>query len=145
MTKKTFCIPFAFFLALTMFGCGDSGPRVTPVTITVTHKGSPLAGATVSAASSDGQGNSASALTDSSGVATLQTPARGPGVLPGEYNIAVTKWESYTVPAPSSDDPSGVATEQKNILPAKYADHSTSGFNLTVGTSAVQETFDISE
>ena len=143
MTKKTFCIPFAFFLALTMFGCGDSGPRLTPVTVTVTHKGSPLAGATVSAAASDGQGSSASALTDASGTAILQTPARGPGVLPGEYNVSVTKWESYTVPAPSSDDPSGMATEQKNILPPKYADHSTSGFKLTVGSTAVKETFSI--
>ena len=132
-------------LALSLIGCGERHGTV-PVSVTITQKGSPLEGATVVAISSDGSGNTASAVTDASGVATLQTPAKGAGVLPGEYQVAVTKWvEGKTIPAPSEDDPKATTVERTNALPAKYATHATSGFILTVGKKASGETFDIPE
>ena len=129
-------------LSLFLVGCGEKFGTV-PVSITVMQKGSPLEDATVVAVSSDDAGNSASAITDASGVATMQTPAKGMGVIPGEYTVTVTKWESKTVPAPSTDDPNGTATEQINILPAQYADHARSGFKLSVGPKGATETFNI--
>ena len=132
-------------LSLSFIGCGAKGPAVTPVSITITHKGSPLAGASVTIVSSDDKGNTSGGMTNSSGVASLETPPSWKGVLPGEYAVAVKKWESYSVLAPSEDDPKATATQQKNILPAKYGEHSTSGFKLTVGSKSVQETFDIPE
>lgn len=131
-------------LSLAFIGCGERHGLI-PVSITITQKGNPLEGATVSAISSDGQGHSSSATTNASGVAVMFTPAKGAGVLPGEYNVAVKKWESYEVKSPSSDDPNGVTTEQQNILPAKYGEHSSSGFKLTVGSKATEVSFDIGE
>ena len=132
-------------LSLSFIGCGEKGPAVTPVSVTITHKGSPLAGATVAVVSSDGKGNTAGGMTNSSGVASLETPPSWKGVIPGEYAVAVKKWESYSVPAPSEDDPKATATQQRNLLPAKYGEHSSSGFKLTVGNKAVQESFDVPE
>ena len=129
-------------LSVFLIGCGENHGTV-PVSIKITQKGTPLAGAIVTAISSDG--NSASGTTNDAGVATLQTTQGWAGALPGEYNIAVKKWENYTVPAPSEDDPKATSTEQKNILTAKYGEHSTSGFTLTVGSKAVTETFDLAD
>ena len=131
--------------ALSLIGCGERHGTV-PVKVTITQKGSPLEGATVVVISSDGSGNTASAVTDASGMAALQTPAKGAGVLPGEYQVAVTKWVAgKTIPAPSEDDPQATTVERNNALPAKYATHATSGFTLTVSSKATEATFDIAE
>lgn len=130
-------------LSIFLIGCGEKNHGTTAVTIKVTQKGAPLARAIVTAISSDG--NSASGTTNDAGVTTLQTTQGWAGALPGEYKIAIKKWENYTVPAPSEDDPKATSTEQKNILPAKYGEHATSGFSLTVGSKAAEATFDIAE
>lgn len=130
-------------LPLVFLGCGEKRPGTTSVTITITQKGTSLEGATVTILSADG--NTASGMTDSSGVATMETSQGWKGALPGEYGVAVKKWESKTVPSPSDESPDDTRTTRENKLPAKYGEHGTSGFKLTVGKSAVKETFDITE
>ena len=104
MTKKTICIPFAFLFALTLVGCGDAGTKTTPVRITITQKGSPLEGAAVTMVSANG--NSAGATTNAAGVAEMElTGASKKGVLPGEYTVAVRKWEIKVTPAPTEESP----------------------------------------
>ena len=143
--QRLFLTIFVAGLSLSLVGCGERGPATTPVSITINHKGTPLADATVTLVSTDGQGNSAAGRTDSSGVATLETPPSWKGVIPGEYAVAVVKWEAKTVPDPTEEAPDGTRTEQTNILPGKYGEHSQSGFTLTVGNRAVQESFNIDE
>ena len=133
---------FIAVLSLTLIGCGEKGPAATSVSITITHKGSPLAEATVTIISTDGQGHTAGGMTNSSGLAALTTqPWRG--VIPGEYAVAVTKWEGQEIPNPSEESPDGTEFVQVNRLPIKYGEHSTSGFTLSVGNRAVRQTFDI--
>jgi hypothetical protein len=127
-----------------LVGCGGNHGTI-PVSITITHKGSPLSEASVMLVSTDGKGHSAAGRTDSSGVAIVETTQGWKGALPGEYAIAVRKWERVEVPAPSEEDPNGKGVIQKSILPEKYAEPSTSGFTLTVGNKATQVAFDIAE
>jgi hypothetical protein len=131
-------------LPLAFTGCGEKGPKTTPVSITITQKGSPLAEATVTMVSADGK-SSASAITDASGVAVMTTGEgiNKKGALPGEYGIAVRKWETRTVPNPTEESPDGTSSIRENKLPGKYGEQGTSGFKLTVGDKPVQETFDI--
>ena len=89
-------------------------------------------------------GNSAGAATNAAGVAEMElTGASKKGVLPGEYTVAVRKWEIKVTPAPTEESPDNTRSERVSLLPDKYSDGGTSGFKLTVGTSAVAETFDI--
>jgi len=129
-------------LSVFLIGCGENHGTF-PVSVTITQNGVPLAGAVVTAISSDGQGNSASGMTNAAGVAALETTQGWNGAFPGEYNVAVVKWENITVPAPSEDDPQGTATYQRNILPTRYETHATSGFTLSVGNRAVEVEFNI--
>ena len=141
--QRTFLTILISALFLSTIGCGDKGPKTTPVSISISQKGSPLVGATVTILSADG--NTASGTTDSSGVATMETSQGKKGALPGEYGVAVKQWESKTIPSPSEESPDDTRTVRENKLPAKYGEHGTSGFSFTVGTSAVKESFDIPE
>jgi len=139
-------ILLTFFVASLSFcfiGCGGHG--TVPVSITITQNGTPLAGVTVTAISSDGKGNSTSGMTNVSGVAVLETTQGWNGAFPGEYNVAVSMWEGYLVPSPSAEYPNATTTEQRNVLPAKYGEHSTSGFTLTIGNRATTMTFNLEE
>lgn len=139
--QRIFLAIFLAALSLNFIGCGTQSHGTIPVSITITQKGSPLEGATVTLLSADG--NSTSGLTDSSGVATMETIEGWKGALPGEYGVSIKKWESRTVPSPSPDSPDDTRSIRENKLPEKYGEHSSSGFKLTVGKKAVQETFDI--
>ena len=142
--KRLFLAILVASLSLTFIGCGEKGPKTTPVSITITQKGSPVAEATVTMVSADGK-SSGSAITDASGVAVMETGEgiKKKGALPGEYGVAVRKWETKTVPNPTEESPDGTISKRENKLPEKYGEHGTSGFKLTVGDKAVQETFDI--
>ena len=65
--------------------------------------------------------------------------------MPGEYAVAVKKWERIEFQSPTPSDPNAMGYSQKNALPAKYGEHGTSGFTLTVGNKATTEKFDIDE
>ena len=94
------------------------------------------------------------ATTDSEGRYALMTFATGDGAIPGQYSVKVFKFEKGTGPVDPKAPPMTFEEEQKlpttnekpaspakNLLPAKYADHLTSGLSHTVGDSP--STYDI--
>ena len=143
--QRTFLTILTALLSLVFIGCGEGGPKTTPVSITITQKGTPLAGAAVTMVSADG--NSAAGMTNDSGVAVMEMTGSSTkkGAVPGEYGVGVRKWEIREIPNPSEDAPDATSSVREDKLPRKYGDIGESGFKLTVGTTAVVETFDIPE
>lgn len=113
-------------------------PQTFPVTGIVSFAGKPLPSATVMFNPVAGDGHGSIALTDATGRYRLTTFTPGDGVVPGDYRVAITKIE---LGGTASDSPAAVAPDPKNVLPAKYADHSTSGLTATV-ESKPDNTFD---
>ena len=144
-------------VGLVISGCAKSKtagrPKTVPVTGTVSLKGQPVAEAQV-VFKPKGNSPSATGLTDSSGTYRLMT-FDVEGAVPGEYSVAIFKYDQATLAAPSSssssaetsqggmpDDyvPPGIGAPiktsgPKNLLPAKYADASTSRLTATVKES----------
>ncbi|MCS7239476.1 MAG: carboxypeptidase-like regulatory domain-containing protein [Thermoguttaceae bacterium] len=119
--------------ALLLAGCGgQAGPTTYRVTGTVTQDGKPLADAAVTF-HPVGQGQPAVGRTDASG--RYETSA-----LPGRYRVTVAKYASAeggtAAAAPSGEyqeaAPGTTPAPSRNILPAKYADPATSGFEVEV-------------
>ena len=118
------------------WGCGNgnAGPATYPVTGVVRMDAMPVAGANVQFTPLDGA-TGAQAKTDEAGrfdVSILLDMGRKMqrGLPPGDYAISITKLE-----APNSAKP------PKNILPKKYADPKSSGFQANVsadGTNHVE-------
>ncbi|MDR1383561.1 MAG: carboxypeptidase-like regulatory domain-containing protein [Planctomycetaceae bacterium] len=84
-------------LTLCFLGCGGSkvDPSYRLVTGTITHKGTPVAGATVAFSPLDG-GAAASGVSNASGNYTLSTGTAlipGSGTKPGKYKVTVYKVE----------------------------------------------------
>lgn len=104
-------------------------PKTFPVTGIVSFDGKPLSGATVMFNPTAGDGHGSIALTDATGRYKLTTFKPGDGVVPGDYKVAITKIE---LGGSRSDSPTAVAPDPKNVLPAKYADDSTSGITAIV-------------
>jgi len=79
-------------LAAAMFGCGESGPKLVPVSGTVTINGKPLEGAEVvfSPDDSNNDGQPATDLTGPDGNYKAMTRGRS-GVVPGKYKVVITK------------------------------------------------------
>ncbi|QEG38224.1 carboxypeptidase-like regulatory domain-containing protein [Roseimaritima ulvae] len=136
-------------LACAMVGCGGGSgfPDPAPVEGSVSYKGKPVEGATVTfLAAGDGAGRSASGTTDASGKFQLTTFSTNDGALPGEYNVTIAKsepkadmgevdaenpGESYEQMMAAASSGSMAAME-KNSLPEKYSDASQSGLKRSV-------------
>ncbi len=126
------------FALLASHGCSKSNagdPNGRPVTGTVTYKGSPVEGATVTFTST---GASAFGKTDAQGKFKLRVPG-GENVLIGNYQVVIAKKETpaaaptpspeaYVAPNPNAPAPPA----PKDLLPAKYAVAAESGLTATV-------------
>jgi len=145
--QKIFLALFSVVFFCSLIGCNDGNPGTVPVSITVTQKGTPVPDVGVSLIPTDSRAQleSASGTTNSSGVAVLETAPKWRGAMPGEYGVALKKWEQIATPAPMPGAPNNMSITEKSVLPAKYGNHSTSGFTLTVGKKATKATFDIDE
>jgi len=100
-------------LILVFAGCNNPDARFTKVEGTVTYNGEAVAGASVIFSPTDSSGESASGRTDASGKYTLTTAGAqnaGTGVVPGMYNVLVTKVEST-----QTSDPDVLAEQRKEI------------------------------
>jgi hypothetical protein len=106
-------------LLVPLLGCGQSGPRLVPVTGLVTLDGTPVAGAGVMFKPA-GAGNlpPASATTDAEGKFSLAT-LNQPGAALGEYQVSVVKQETSGVGEFGAVAPGG--PKIKWIVPQKYA------------------------
>lgn len=133
-------------------GCQQSGLEGTiGASGTVTYQGKPVEGATVVFAP-EGQGRAASGLTDASGRFQLTTLTASDGILPGKYQVAISKTEvvggmteeesqAYTA---EHGEPPAVTT--KELLPEKYKSPATSGLTAEVTEGGVNDfTFDLAE
>jgi hypothetical protein len=139
---------------IVLTGCSNSSrPRTYPVTGTVTLQGKPLAGAAVTFVPT-GEGEAASAITDSDGKYALTTWRAGDGAQPGEYRVKVSKQEQTAVDPSKMVKNLSIEEEQKiyvenkklpppakSLIPSKYQDDQTSGLVHTVEKKPT--TFDI--
>jgi hypothetical protein len=130
-------LPCVVLLQTTISGCGPGNKLGTaPVTGTVTYKGQPVDGATVSFIP-DGDGRPATAITKAGGAYQLTT-LDSEGAMPGPYSVLVRKTE---MPIASQES---VSMEEalklnnrpppppKELLPAKYGDAAKSPLKFEV-------------
>jgi len=138
--------------SLAWMGCAPAGLEGTiAASGTVTHNGQPVEGATV-VFSPEGEGRAASGLTDASGRFQLQTLNPDDGVLPGKYQVAISKTQ---VEGGMSEEESQAYTAEhgkspevtvKDLLPEKYKSPATSGLAAEVTASDKNEfTFDLKD
>lgn len=118
---------------ITTLGCG-SGPRMQPVTGTVTYKGAPVVGAnvTLNVVGETAEAKPARGVTDANGKFSVKTYfAPGDdraGALLGHYKITLEKFPQVSGIA-DPYKPGGIV---KNELPAKYASVQQSPFEKEV-------------
>jgi hypothetical protein len=127
-------------------GCAQQGgdrPATYATTGTVTLDGQPVAGAAVSFTPSQKGGTPAVGTTDASGRYSLKSFGTEEGAVPGEYLVAVTKYEYAESASASASSGSEMPADYmtpgenagsggKNALPAKYESPANSGLKATV-------------
>ena len=145
-----------FGLAVTCFlGCnGPAGEPTYPVTGVVTQGGTPIEGAVVSFHPVTGEGRSATGTTDASGRYRLTSFAKDDGALPGRYGVTVAKYDQ-PAGADAAEGPGATDMEQdyeedptytppsQNILPEKYSNVGSSGFEVDVGPGENAHDFEL--
>jgi hypothetical protein len=119
---------------LVVVGCGgkDVGDRPTTMAAggTVTYKGAPVEGASVTF-SPEGGGKAAVGKTDAQGAFTLMTFEPGDGAVAGKYTIIITKrTEQPEEENENSEAPA--APPVKDLLPTKYGNPNTSKLTAEV-------------
>ena len=126
------------FACLCSCGCSKGNlSGLVPCKGKVTLNGSPCAGAQVQfIPSSSDSGRTAIGETDSAGNFTVRTLQPDDGAYPGEYKIAITRFEFV---GPESkvvieDNPTKEVPgrPQENTLPKKYAKAASSGLTISV-------------
>jgi hypothetical protein len=132
-----------------MTGCGPD-PNIGQVSGTVTYKGAPVEGATVSFLPTSGEGVLAVGNTDAAGHYVLAAPVqkRGKGVtagaFSGTYNVAIRKLEVTLSKADQLYQEGKITYDElqsrggggggttRDLLPLKYRDAKTSGLEADV-------------
>lgn len=141
MLARTTLVLFTMF---TFVGCADSGtggkkkPARTAVSGIVMLDGVPIEGAVVTLHPVQ-EGNMALGITDLGGRFDLETFERADGVVPGEYQITVSKQVPGDAAAPSESSTPGAPqpTEPKQVFAAKYLKPDESGLTVTVGKTPI--------
>jgi len=123
-----------------LLGCGQKGPRLVPVTGTVTLDGQPVADAGVLFMPVEG-GPPASGTTDQQGRFRLRTVNRE-GAVAGKHRVAVTKSETTGVGDFGAVGPEGIKVIWH--VPEKYSRPQTSGLEATVDDGGGEFTFELS-
>jgi len=125
-----------------------NGRRPTkPVTVTVSYKGAPVADATVTFISEEGEPSAAYGTTDGSGIAKLKTYEEGDGAVLGKQKVTINKEQitgTQSVAAQDSPDyvpPVGSTPppQVKHLIPAKYSAPNTSPLAAEVTASGPTE------
>lgn len=149
---RTILFSFLFLVLLFHSGCGggDSGrpadmPKVYPVKITVTQDGAVVQDASVVlTAKSPAKYNTASGLTDASGVAVLRTYGFD-GVPEGQYAVTVSK--QGVEGAKEAIDENGTAYQTGGkvyeYVDVQYSKTGTSPHNIAVTTKGTTKTFEV--
>lgn len=142
-SEWTFAVPLIGMACLVLAGCQTSdrppGAKPTkPVTVTVTYKGAPVDGATVSFLCDP----PSYGRTDASGVAKMKTYVEGDGAIVGTHKATVVKATTVGGSTAEQDspeyDPNAPAAEIKHEIPQKYS-LPTSGLSAEVKESGTNE------
>ena len=142
---------FHLSLVLLLMGCGKPAdpnrPKTIPVTGTVTYKGQPVEGATVTFF---GGTRGAVGLTDASGGFKMTTFEAADGAIPGTYKVMITKTVLEGAPAETGTGTASGAEPffgtEKDLLPAKYKDVNQSGLTAEVKEgAAIDLKFDLTD
>jgi hypothetical protein len=150
----TLTVSILVTVGIVLTGCSSSPrPPTYPVTGTVTLQGKPLAGAAITFVPT-GDGEAASAITDSDGKYALTTWEAGDGARPGEYRVKVSKQELAAVDPSKLVQNLSIEEEQKiyveskkpappakRLIPSKFENEETSG--LVHKVEGKPTTFDI--
>lgn len=146
MTPPPHIAWFCLMIAVPWWGGGCGGkqqngnlPETYSVSGVVTWQGQPLDGAILNFQRVDGS-RGAVGRTNAQGKYRLTTFKSNDGVVPGEYHVVIVKYEiPPATPSQSEDETPPAAniakieeTEEKNLLPARYANPRTSGLTATV-------------
>lgn len=137
-------------------GCSkeSTNPETVPAAGVVTLNGDPIAGAQIAFMSADGESRGGYATSSEDGSFSASTFQANDGVLPGKYNVTVMKYpaeDTATGVDMESDEYTGdevaEAEEIKNLLPAKYAEKSTTefAFEFELGQSRTDLKLDLVE
>jgi hypothetical protein len=114
-------------IALAAIGCGG-GKSPVPGSGTVTHKGQPVADATVlftPVGAGDAAGMMARGTTDAQGKFSLTTNKPNDGVVPGDYRVSVSP---KTKERPEGD----YSADPPPPFPQKYTDPTATDLKVTV-------------
>lgn len=160
MRNLCLIIPVSFAAVCSLpitVGCFGSSsdpnrPAVVDVVGTVTHKQQPVEGATVLFVPADG-GHAATGLTNATGKFQLRTFSPNDGAVPGQYTVAIFKYDMSTANPELEDDlaselrpDNGEPVGPTPLLPARYAEASTSGISQEVSASGDNDfSFDLSD
>lgn len=124
-------------------GCGQAGPKLYPVSGTVTFGGEPVTGATITL-HSDHSPRLVTGRSDAQGRFQLSTFEEGDGAIAGEYIVTVTKYEVATPLATSPTSMDQAATSRTRVkvessLPAQFSTPTTSPLRCTVSDDKPNE------
>lgn len=131
-----------------LFGCGGGGsvaplPKTEEVSGTVTLKGQPLEGATVTfIPTGTTKGIECVGRTDESGVYFPKQIRGGEGVPAGTYKVVISRFLRNGEPVSAEDDPGngGIASES---LPAKYSNATATKLKAKVSEGGDSIDFDL--
>jgi hypothetical protein len=134
MSQISLVVAISFVLT----GCGDSGPRMVPVTGVVSFKSKPTGKINVMFVPVDQKGLIAEGTSDDSGKFVLQSLKPGDGAMTGNYKVAF-KYVSDIIP----DMPGfvGGVKPEPSPIPLKFADAEKSGITASVDGSASKNEF----
>src|SRR3954466_2456454 len=151
------CHPAFLVLAVLVpltLGCGGSAlpegaKKTAKVTVTVTYKGAPVEGASVTFVNTDGP-PSANGRTDAQGKARLKTYVDGDGATLGTHKVMIEKSESVGGQSLSTDDPkydpNAPPPTVKYHIPQKFSSIATSGLTAEVKDGSPNEfTFELKD
>ncbi|MEN6495730.1 MAG: carboxypeptidase-like regulatory domain-containing protein [Thermoguttaceae bacterium] len=128
-------------------------PELTPCTLTIMYKGSPLSDATVTLVPKSGNWVGVG-QTDSGGQAVIQTNGRYAGVPAGSYAVTVTKGgpTSQLPPDPKTPEEDQAyreamkaAKSARLLVPMKYTKTETSRLTVKVSDDPVSETLELTD
>jgi hypothetical protein len=130
----------ALFAALAICGCGGEKSMTSAVRGTVTYKGKPVVGATISfqpvKIDAGLPNRTAQGSTDAAGHYSLSTIKVDDGAVPGEYAVVVF---TPAGPEPIDGFTKPAAASAGNNLPAIYADAQRTPLKVTVTAGGWQQ------
>ena len=139
------CIAACVFAVFLLAGCGVGGSAVDSKGTLTWEDGTPIAGATIRCVPKDSAVPEALGVSDQKGAFSLSTQ-KGPGALPGEYTVVITKTVApagMSVGEGEQLSPEemmklmkkvgvGKTVATKSEVPAVYSDAASSPLKLTI-------------